>query len=665
MSHGADTIIFSLSGLMFRSELVAQSVFSRSWLVALALLLPSSLALAAHPADQLLPWLTKGYVSSPNLKELQQRFDDSALGELVQDEAMKPFVEDMKRQIKERLSRAGVKLGIQLEDLQGIASGEVAIAAIQPNPVDKNSHAQVLMVDVTGNDAKLKELLATIEEHQTGKGAKKSTRNSQGVEMTLFVFPQRPDQTTADYAVYFIKENQLVVSDHLGVADDIAARFGNVGNQSLSWMPAYRYIMKHEAELAGSVTPQVKWYIEPFGFAEVSRAMNGGRKKRGTDMLKILAGQGFTAVQGIGGYVFLKTADEELLHRTFIYAPPVARAKDSPIKDKYDLATRMLNFPNNDQLQPQDWVPIHVANYLSFNWKMQDAFKYCGSLVDAIAGEKGVFDEVILSLHKDPNGPQIDIRKGLVQELKERATFITDYRMPIDTKSERWLVAIEVNDAAVVAETVKKAFENDPSAKRRIIADHVIWEIIQEEDLHDAPTLTVEGPGFVATEEEPIVEEESKPVLPNSAITVAKGHLIVSSHVDFVEILLKKPASEGNLSELEDFQRVKANLERLGAGDDSFRYFAKTDESYRPTYELIRQGKMPEAETLLAKLLNVIMAPPEEGDVRSQQIDGSKLPDYEAVRKYFGPTGMYVRSVDDGWEVIGSLLKSGELSKEK
>jgi len=467
---------------------VAHSVFSRSWLVAVALFVPV-LATAAEPTDQLLPWLTKGYVSSPNLTELKDKFNESSFGLLVHDEAMQPFVEDMKRQIKERLSRAGVKLGIQLEDLQGIAGGEVAIAAVQPNPNDKNSHAQVLMVDYTGHADKLKALLAEVDQNQLKKGAKKSTRDSHGLSMTLYVFPQQPDQLAPEYAVYYMKDDMLVVADHLGVADDIAGRFGKKGFQSLSWMPSYRAIMKQQAAAAGDMTPQVKWYVEPFGFAEVSRAMNGGKKKRGMDMIKILASQGFTAVQGIGGYVFVKTDEEELLHRTFVYAPAVKRKEGDTSPDKYDLAARMLDFPNTTDLEPQDLVPTHVANYLTFNWKMQKAFGYVGSLVDAIAGEKGVFDEVILSLKNDPNGPKIDLQKGLVDCLKERATMITDYHLPIDTKSERWLVAIEVDHPEVVAETVQKAFEHDPSAKRRIIAGHVIWEIIQQDSIHDAPTL--------------------------------------------------------------------------------------------------------------------------------------------------------------------------------
>ena len=65
---------------------------------------------------------------------------------------------------------------------------------------------------------------------------------------------------------------------------------------------------------------------------------------------------------------------------------------------------------------------------------------------------------------------------------------------------------------------------------------------------------------------------------------------------------------------------------------------------------------MPQAETLVGKALNKLLAPDEEGTVREQEIDGSKLPDYQAVRRYLGPAGMYVRTEKDGWSITGCLL---------
>jgi hypothetical protein len=108
---------------------------------------------------------------------------------------------------------------------------------------------------------------------------------------------------------------------------------------------------------------------------------------------------------------------------------------------------------------------------------------------------------------------------------------------------------------------------------------------------------------------------------------------------------------------LQDYNRVEAALKRLGAGNDSFRYFMRTEESYRATYELIQQNKLPEAETLLARLINAMVEPSEEGVVRKAAIDGSKLPKFEDIMKYLGPGGAYAQSEDNGWWVVGCLLK--------
>ena len=98
-------------------------------------------------------------------------------------------------------------------------------------------------------------------------------------------------------------------------------------------------------------------------------------------------------------------------------------------------------------------------------------------------------------------------------------------------------------------------------------------------------------------------------------------------------------------------------LTALAADLDSFRMFTRTDEAYRGTYELLRQGKMPEAESLMGKLLNRMLGPDEEGVLREQEIDGSKMPEFEKMMKYLGAAGAYVRSEEEGWLIVGCLLK--------
>jgi len=111
------------------------------------------------------------------------------------------------------------------------------------------------------------------------------------------------------------------------------------------------------------------------------------------------------------------------------------------------------------------------------------------------------------------------------------------------------------------------------------------------------------------------------------------------------------------LTQANDYQRVRAELVKQGSKLDSFLFFSRTDESYRATYELLKQNRLPEAETILARLLNSLFGPKEDGVVRQQEIDGTKLPNFVEIQKYLGPGGLYIQSEDEGWWLVGGLLK--------
>jgi hypothetical protein len=620
----------------------------------------ASFALAAQPTESLLPATTKGYVSTHDIDEVRTKFNETQLGEMVADPVMKPFIDDLRKQIGAKLEKAGKRLGVKWEDMEGVYAGESALAVIQPDPKDKNSHATVLIVDVTGKRDKADELLAKVDKNQKADKAVRSELKSGGLTVTVYTQPLAAGEKVAEQSFYFIKDDTLVISDHRKTSEEIIGRFGGKATDSLATVEAFKFAMERNIKEAAGVRHHVRWFVEPIGYAEASRAAQGGRKKRGTDLLKVLPAQGFTAVQGLGGYVFFATGSEELLHRTYVYAPAVKRPVGAPPnKDKYDLAMRMLNFPNGGDLEPQAWVMNDVGGYLTLNWKMQDAFKYSETLVDALAGEKGTFDEIWESMERDPHGPKIDIYKELINHLGERATVLTDITVPVHLKSERQMVLIEVTDTKIVAKTLEKAFKADPAAIKRIFKEHTIWEIKQEETLAEGDELMIEGAGFVSEKKKEVKdEEEDEPVLPNMAVTVFEGHLVVSTHMSFVEELISRAKDPKNLATMDDFKRVHTALTNRGmnAANTSIRYFNRTDETFRHTYEMIKIGKLPESESMFARILNGMLSE-DEDTVRKPEIDGSKLPDFALVKKYLGPGGTFIQSENEGWYLVGTLLK--------
>ena len=97
-------------------------------------------------------------------------------------------------------------------------------------------------------------------------------------------------------------------------------------------------------------------------------------------------------------------------------------------------------------------------------------------------------------------------------------------------------------------------------------------------------------------------------------------------------------------------------MAKLAQSEQFGQAFTRTDDAYRGVYELLRTGRMPESESLFGRMLNSMLGEGKEGVLRAQRIDGSKLPEFDMVRRYLGPAGITMTSEADGWFLTGFTL---------
>jgi hypothetical protein len=558
-------------------------------------------------------------------------------------------VDQILERVRDNGSSLQLRMGISFEDLRTISGGELCLAALQP--AGEESYATVVICNVEG---RVTETRALMEKSHASLHARKATQQTKTIhnrQVTIYAIPGKYGPESGHQVFYVVTQQRLIVTDHPEAMTAILARWADDSLASLEDQPAFKEVLQRTGLDDGRIQPQLYWYVEPFGYARLVRAAMGQRK-RGTDLLKLLQSQGFDALEAVGGQVALKTPDHEVLHRTLVYAP----------KER-TLAARMLDFPMGPQMQPVDWVPRNVSNYVSFRWQMTDAFDYSESLVNAVAKCEDFFKDFLRDLEQDEDGPQVNLRRDLIAHLGDQITFISDMQQPVTPKSDRFLVAVEVTDTEAVARTVAQFLQADPTAKAHEINGLTIWEIIKEQaddDLDLTVDVEVDGAKFDfgnprgdKTQE----TEEAPPSLPNSAIAVVDGKLLVSSHLEMiVQVVqqMQQSASE-SLAQSSDYNRVSAALDKLAVGSESFRIFSRSDETYHATYELIRQNRVGESESLVARLLNRLNGE-KAAAKHEQKIDGSQLPGYEYVRKYLGPVGAVVETQGDGWMISGFLL---------
>lgn len=603
-------------------------------IVAALVLFLAGTTLAGPPADTLLPADTKAFLSVPDVDALSDGFHRSPLGQLIDDPNMQPFVEDLKQQFQQKNKGLKDRIGITVEDLEGLASGELALGLCKAADGQANF---VAIVEVAKNLAAAQEAIATVEQFlTTQRGARRSPHQIGGVALSHFEVPGE-NGAPSHHAIYFLlNDQQLVVVDDLELATQILKFAAKERRDSLATLPAYAATMKR-CETSVNVPHQAKFFIDPIGVGDCLRA-SSTKQLKGTDYFKIAKKEGFDAVKGIGGHLNFSADQYGLLYRVSVYAP-----------QPWQRAMRMLKFPNTDDFEPEEFVSNTIASYLTMHIDPLNAFDNFGTLFDTLFGEGDeIWPDVIDSLKNDPDGPKIDLRGDIVAHLKPRATIMIDNKKPIDVHSQRRLIAVKAKNPPALAAAIERLMKNDESAKVHAINGTKIYEIIPDE-------------GSVAPLEINAGVNQQKVPAPHQGVGVANGYLFVSSHFEQIMEIVKTPQAATPLAADNEYQFLRGEIGKLVGQDGNAppaaaESFYPNEERFLVAYELLRQNKLMDASNLAGKLLNALLTDPTSKTPAVQELDGSKLPPFESIKKYASTGGGTAISEDNGWFLIGFTL---------
>ena len=620
-------------------------------------------------SQELLPSSTKAWFSIPDATKLDKKFLETQIGQLAKNKQLAPFVESIKSQFKNWMNDKNVRLGLKLEDVQGVRSGEICIAGILPNQAPgkaqgaaADAHGLVLLVDVSGNLDAANKLMKKLSADLTARGAtKEKFSDAIDAEVSKWKFPSESRIKKPKHAYQTITGGWLLSSDNEAIFRRILRKLVNIDGakgQSLAAHPAFQGVM-NKVKLEG-IEPEVFWYVNPFGYIQLAQAIARERQKfnqkNSDDWAKILKKIGFDGFQGIGGYLAFATGDHELLHRTFVFRP------DDPNQNiKQKRVYGMLDFRNakNSQLTPPAFVADSASGYFCASWNMQRALKNVGHAIDTFAKKDGTFRDTLESLRREM---QVDVPK-VFDNFDNEMMVIADSTMPIKRDSERLVIAVRLKgNSKFVEQSIMRSyphqhelikFENmniieiDP-ASGADDEDLGGWEEDDPfQDPHDdVEDEEVEDPGFSLFEKKYCV--------------TSGEYLFIANNLNYLKGVLKT-ANESTISKSNDYKRIAESLELMSEGTNvSFRQFSRLDRVLRPNYEMMRSGKMAASDTILARVINQLFESNKDDPQlkRKQEIDGSKLPsNYELhVAPYLGPSGWVMETLDDGWLFSGVIL---------
>lgn len=605
-------------------------------------------------SEHLLPSSTRAWISVPDPKKLNDAFAATQIGKLTHDEQLKPFFEDLAEQLRARFNEGEIRHGIQLSKFEGLATGELCLAGVLPRDaageVQPNKHGIVLLVDVEDCKDEATKLLQESADELKAKGVVASTEKFGDSEATKWTFPKKEGSTRERVAFHAMVGKWLVSSDNGDLFGQVVKRIGEAkpdSEGSLAADPVFTEVQKRCHFEDGEMTMHARWYVDPFGYLDLARVIaeedqDPDTKQRSNNFAKIVSNSGFDAIKGMAGNFVLSTGQQEMIHRTFVYAP----ADPTAGENRLPKAAAILDFTNTDKIefQPESWVPETAASYISFTWNLDKVINNVHHVVDAVT-DAGSFENMLKNIKESNN---VDVRE-LVTCLNNRITVVSEVVMPIDINSEKIVVGIGIKkNAEEVRQQVRNFFGG--ALKTEVVGDHEIYyeEIVEQEDDGDIF-------GDFEMEEEP--EAESGALIEQKFATVYQDYILISNDLEYLKRVITAKPQE--LHKSADFVRIRDALAKLAPAEAaSLHHFARLDRVLEANYELIRSDKIQSANTLLAKLVSAARAEAEKEGIESKKFDPSKMPDYaESVAPNLGPTGMVVESKDDGWLITSCLLQ--------
>ncbi len=626
---------------------MVRNITRTGWVILAALSLPAIAGAQVKTAYQLLPDSTQAVVRIANTNELTGRWDRTQLAKLANDEAIKPFWEDQRKEIETRFLDTGWRLNIKPQDLAAIAEGQLSFAWIDRAADVRKPFGLALIVDIVDDPKAVDTLMNRIDAELLQRKAKKKTIAYEGESIIQYSLA-RAGELLVQETFYSIVGRQLLSSDDERLIMDMIARVKGKPTNSkiLETDPVF---VEGRKQLNPSTASHAEYFLRPIGFAKILKTIGGKRRNGNTDILAVLGNQGFAEIQCVCGEIEFGADAYDIRHRGFTLA-------QQPLPK----AAAILDFPNKAKAEIPSFVTEKVSSLLVGFWNSQQAFWKVEGLVDDLAGQPGVFMEVIKGIKSDDAGPKIDIKQDVLPYFTNDIYSISDTVDPITTDSHRNLIALRLNAPEKLKAVLRQAMKNEPGAElvegpdeiwRKSLNANADSEIALNDDFGDfgdagnAPAAGTAGKG--------------KPWLSSWAIAVHGDYFMFASHVDMIKdaIAQSKSNKPSPMVAEPSTKRILAAMQNsFGDDPNCFWQVVRGDLSYRMQYELFRTGQLDQSESMLASLLDRLLQNGTEIKPNAgRKISGSRLPKFESIAHYLQPSGIVVRTRPNGWE-FGSIL---------
>jgi len=586
------------------------SRFSDRFLVLLAVgvLAAAGLVREVHaarpPSAKLLPERTAVLLSVADVRDLSQRFMNTAMGRMSRDPQMRPFVDHLYASLAEAVASVEDRIGLSLPELLAIPQGEITLALIAPKDAPPDF---LFLLDAGSHVSGARELLRRGTEALDQSGADRSEQRVAGTKFVVYDGVGRRNRTLA----YFEKDGAIVVGSNVGMLTEFLARWNGEKGTTLADNRRFAAVMR-QCRGAEGEPPQLIWYADPILLMQSIAQENAG-VRIAVAMLPTL---GLDGLQGVGGSLAMDVGQfDSIAHTHLLLDNPRTRVLELLALDSGDM-------------QPESWVPGDAASYATLHWKIDKTYKTLTDLVDGFRGE-GALSRLLQRRIKDRIG--LDLEKDLLPALAGRITHVTWVERPVTPTSQRTLVAFKLNDAASVAGVLEKlSRQNQQYVTRQTYVGKEYYTFVPPQRGDRPPN----------------------PRAPVPCFGIVEDCLVIADRPSIIEkALLTARDPSNSLAEALDFKLIASKIRRrCGGTKPAMITFTRPEEGMRILYEMAvadqsrEQLRKRAQRNPLFKTLNTAL-------------ETNPLPPFAVLQRYLAPEGAMVVDDQNGIHYMGFTLR--------
>ncbi|MEJ2702073.1 MAG: DUF3352 domain-containing protein [Sedimentisphaerales bacterium] len=586
----------------------------------------SAHAVTLPKTAKLVPPETIALVDIDDFSKVQTQFEKTSFYKLYTDPVMSPFVDDLKAKWKtKKKEEADDKIPGILRDLDVWPQGRIAIAFIYDEQAKDANEPPILFITQWGEQiGKVKETAAKNVEKAIGEGARREAEDYRGVSITTMT------SKSSKALSYCFLDDCLIGSVSPNTLKFVIAHVRGAGSPTLGDDDDYNTTFR---ALGSPGAGQAGFYVNIKRIIKLALAEDADGKAR-----TLIDNLGLNNVTSFGGTVDLTGGPGGSI---------LGKALLKINGDKKGIC-KMLEVESAGLRLPR-FVPASSSSVSVIHLNIKKAFTELVNIMNSFSPQMAAMLQMPLAPPSTQGEPPLQLQTGVIDYLGSQIVLAqTIKKASPDTAgssgeqtrpTEQSLVAIAINNRSALEKSLALLHSTliargNPDAQRQLLG-YTIYSVDTSGFLP-----------FLGGVRRPGAEE-----VPSSAFTVADTHLIFGGESTVEQAIRALDAGGESIDSARWFARAKASIPStvgIAGLEDSA---ATAEQLWIAMREAKKEdgGGRSHGEMRVGVSSGSIFPQMTLSQMESEYVDFSLLPEFDAVRKYFGISTFYGISRPDGF----------------